>query len=105
MIEGRCVTQATGLCCKIELGDSRTESRGIDVGDAQTCSLAISHDKLENTGYHRRSLVETKMHCFKLLGQRVAARTLDRQISELKVRAVILNRFSEIGTPMTVRFA
>ena len=45
------------------------------------------------------------MHCFKLLGQRVAARTLDRQISELKVRAVILNRFSEIGTPMTVRFA
>jgi transposase len=31
------------------------------------------------SGYHRRSLVETKMHCFKLLGQRVAARTFDRQ--------------------------
>jgi len=23
------------------------------------------------TGYHRRSLVETKMRCFKLLGERV----------------------------------
>lgn len=39
------------------------------------------------SGYHRRSLVETKMHCFKLLGQRLAARTFDRQITELKVRA------------------
>jgi IS5 family transposase len=55
------------------------------------------------SGYHRRSLVETKMHCFKLLGQRVAARTFDRQITELKVRAAILNRFSQIGTPNTIR--
>jgi hypothetical protein len=45
------------------------------------------------------------MHCFKLLGQRVASRTFDRQITELKVRAAILNRFSEIGTPVTVRLA
>jgi hypothetical protein len=57
------------------------------------------------SGYHRRSLVETKMHCFKLLGQRVAARTFDRQLTEIKVRAAILNRFSEIGTPNTVRVA
>jgi len=56
-------------------------------------------------GYHKRSLVETKMHCFKLLGQRLAARTFDRQTTELKVRAVILNRFSEIGTPNTIRIA
>lgn len=55
------------------------------------------------SGYHCRSLVETKMHCFKLLGQRVMARTFDRQITELKVRAAILNRFSQIGTPNTVR--
>ena len=57
------------------------------------------------SGYHRRSLVETKMHCFKLLGQRVVARTFDRQVTELKVRAAILNRFSEIGKPVTVRLA
>jgi len=42
------------------------------------------------------------MHCFKLLSGRVAARTFDRQITELKVRAAILNRFSKIGTPNTI---
>ena len=57
------------------------------------------------SGYHRRSLVETKMHCFKLLGQRLCARTFDRQTTELKVRAAILNRFSQIGTPNTIRAA
>lgn len=57
------------------------------------------------SGYHRRSLVETRMHCFKLLRQRLAARTFDRQKTELKVRAAILNRFSQIGMPNTVRIA
>lgn len=57
------------------------------------------------SGYHRRSLIETKMHCFKLLGQRVASRTFDRQRTELKVRAAVLNRFSQIGTPNTIRVA
>jgi hypothetical protein len=38
----------------------------------------------------------------KLLGHRVASRTFDRQKTELKVRAAILNRFSQIGTPNTI---
>jgi chromosome condensin MukBEF MukE localization factor len=42
------------------------------------------------------------MHCFKLLGQRSRCPHLDRQITELKVRAAILNRFSQIGTPNTM---
>jgi hypothetical protein len=54
------------------------------------------------SGYHRRSLVETKMRCFKLLGERVMARDFDRQVAELQVRAAILNRFTRLGTPMTV---
>jgi hypothetical protein len=33
-------------------------------------------------GYHRRSCVETKMHCVKLLGQRLMARDFDRQVTE-----------------------
>ncbi len=57
------------------------------------------------SGYHRRSLIETKMHCFKRLGEHVAPRTFDRQITELKVRAAVLNRFSQLGTPNTVRVA
>lgn len=55
------------------------------------------------SGYHRRSLVETKMHCFKLLGERVRSRDFDRQVAELQIRAAILNRFTELGTPITQR--
>lgn len=55
------------------------------------------------SGYHRRSLVETKMRCFKLLGERVMARDFDSQVAELQVRAAILNRFTSLGTPTTVR--
>lgn len=57
------------------------------------------------TGYHRRSLVETKMRCFNLLGERVMARDFDRQVAELQVRASILNRFTQLGTPTTVAMA
>ena len=57
------------------------------------------------SGYHRRSLVETKMRCFKLLGERVMARDFDRQVAELQIRAALLNRFTQLGTPQTVRLA
>jgi hypothetical protein len=52
--------------------------------------------------YHQRSLVETKMRCFKLLGERIMARDFDRQVAELQVRAAALNRFTRPGTPVTV---
>ena len=57
------------------------------------------------SGYHRRSLVEAKMRCFKLLGERVMARDFDRQVAELQIRAALLNRFTQLGTPRTVRIA
>jgi hypothetical protein len=53
------------------------------------------------SGYHSRSLVETKMHCFKRLGQKVMARTFERQVVELQVRVGLLNRFSQLGRPVT----
>ena len=55
------------------------------------------------SGYHRRILVETKMRCFKLLGERVMARDFERQVAELQIRAAILNRFTALGTPQTQR--
>ena len=57
------------------------------------------------SGYHRRSLVETKMHRFKLLGERVRSRDFDRQTAELQIRAAILNSFMALGTPITQRVA
>ena len=57
------------------------------------------------SGYHRRSLVETKMNCIKRLGERVMSRTFERQVNELHIRAAILNRFTELGCPQTVAVA
>lgn len=47
-------------------------------------------------GYHRRSLIETTMGCFKRLGEKVSARTFDRKVEELNIRAAILNQFTEL---------
>ena len=57
------------------------------------------------SGYHRRSLVETKMNCIKRLGERVMSRTFERQVNELHIRAAILNRFTELGRPQTAAVA
>ena len=53
------------------------------------------------SGYHRRSRAETKMHCVKLLGQRLSARDFDRQVAEVQVRVAVLNGFTALGTPIT----
>lgn len=37
-----------------------------------------------------------------LLGECVMARDFDRQVAELQIRAAILNRFTQLGTPVTV---
>jgi len=57
------------------------------------------------SGYHRRSLVETKMNCIKRQGERVMSRTFERQVNELHIRVAILNRFTELGCPQTVAVA
>jgi Transposase DDE domain len=54
------------------------------------------------SGYHRRSRAETKMHCVKLLGQRLMARDFDRQVAEFQVRVAVLNSYTALGTPVTI---
>ena len=53
------------------------------------------------SGYHRRSRVETKMHCVKLLGQRLMTRDFDRQVAEFEVLVAFLNGFTALGIPVT----
>ncbi|WP_419820368.1 IS5 family transposase [Acinetobacter sp.] len=53
------------------------------------------------SGYHRRSLVETKMHCIKLLGDKLSARNFDSQVNEIHARIAVLNKFTELGRPHT----
>jgi hypothetical protein len=57
------------------------------------------------SGYHRRSLVETSMHRYKLLGERLSARKPERQVAEVHVRCTILNTFCWLGMPETVALA
>ena len=53
------------------------------------------------SGYHRRSRADTKMHCVKLLGQRLMVRDFDRQVAEFQVRVAVLNGFTALGIPVT----
>jgi len=52
-------------------------------------------------GYHRRSRVETKMHCVKPMGQSLMARDLERQVAVVRIRIAILNSYTAIGIPIT----
>ncbi len=54
------------------------------------------------SGYHRRSRAETKMHCVKLLGQRLMARDFDRQVAEFQIRVTVLNGYTALGIPVTM---
>ncbi|AUH33079.1 hypothetical protein CUV01_06460 [Paracoccus tegillarcae] len=54
------------------------------------------------SGYHRRSRVETKMHCVKLLDQNLMARDFDRQGAELQARTAVLNGYTPRGIRVTV---
>ncbi|MEP2091695.1 transposase, partial [Roseibium sp.] len=53
------------------------------------------------SGYRRRSRVETKMHCLKLMGQSLMARDFDRQVAEIQIRIAVLNRYTALGIPIT----
>jgi hypothetical protein len=53
------------------------------------------------SGNHRRSRVETKMHCLKLLGQRLMARDFERQVAEVKIRIAVMIGYTALGIPVT----
>ena len=53
------------------------------------------------SGYHRRSLIETKMHCIKLLGDKLRARNFQSQVNEIHARVAVLNKLTDLGRPHT----
>ena len=54
------------------------------------------------SGYHQRNLIETAMHRFKPLGERLHARKLAQQAAEVHVGCAIINRWTHLGMPVTV---
>ena len=60
----------------------------------------------QEVGYHRRSLAETAVFRFKIIfGNTLSTRTLPRQITEARVKAVALNRMTQLGMPDSYRVA
>ncbi len=45
--------------------------------------------------------LKTQMHCIKLLGDKLSARSFDSQVNEIHARVAVLNRFTELGRPLT----
>jgi transposase len=57
-----------------------------------------------NSGYNRRSLVETAMFRYKtVIGRRLHARTLPNQVTEARVGCNVLNRMTGLGMPVSDR--
>jgi IS5 family transposase len=57
-------------------------------------------------GYHRRSLAETAVFRFKIIfGHTLTTRTLPRQITEARIKALALNRMTRLGMPDSYRMA
>lgn len=60
----------------------------------------------QQSGYHRRSLVENAMYRLKTLtGPCLWARRTDTQATEVAVRVGVLNRMAELARPQSVRIA
>ena len=53
------------------------------------------------SGYHSRSLVETKLHCIKLLCDKLSLINFDSQVIEIHARIAVLNKFTELGQAHT----
>ena len=56
-----------------------------------------------DSGYHRRSIAENMMYRLKQLGDSLYSRTFERQVNEAHVRAAIINTFTYLGMPQSVR--
>jgi len=90
------------LLSQIPQGEPIASVSGDGAYDTKACHRLGRGIWKKWSGYHRRSLVETKMHCFKRLGERVMARTFELQMVELHVRVALLNRFTQLARPTTV---
>ncbi|MGB2903391.1 MAG: IS5 family transposase, partial [Candidatus Dechloromonas phosphoritropha] len=57
----------------------------------------------EDSAYHRRSIAGNMMYRLKQLGDHLFSREFDRQVAESHVRVAIINRFTCLGMPKSVR--
>ncbi|HMX23207.1 MAG TPA: hypothetical protein PKN13_14380, partial [Accumulibacter sp.] len=56
-----------------------------------------------DSGYHRRRIAENMRFRLKQRGHRLYSRTFERQVTEVHVRAAILNTVTYLGMPRSDR--
>jgi hypothetical protein len=75
----------------------------------ETIAFIKEHDLSawkEAVGYHKRSLNEVVMYRYKTIcGDRLSARVIENQITEVKVNCTLLNRFCDLGMPDSYKVA
>src|SRR5215217_6941401 len=75
----------------------------------QHLQLIAEHGRMgwqKASGYNRRALAEATISRFKrVIGDRLHARTDQRQATEMNVGVAVLNRMQELGRPTSVRIA
>jgi hypothetical protein len=63
-----------------------------------------SKELKKEIGYHRRSLAETAMFRYKIIfGDKASSRTEETQRTEVNIKCKILNKFTSIGMPKSVK--
>lgn len=60
----------------------------------------------EHSGYHKRSLNEVAIYRYKtIFGGSLSARKTDNEETEVKLKCVLLNRYRELGMPISYKVA
>ena len=73
---------------------------GADKEDNKRCEEVGRSQWKEEVGYHKRSLAETNMFRLKSpFGDRLKSRTIKNQVVEIKVRAMVLNMWTNAWMP------
>ena len=88
-----------------------TDGDGNDLDHPRNRALAIIDDVgrpewKRRSGYHRRSRAEVAMFRYKtIFGPKMYARRFGNQKTEVRIKCAIINKFNQIGMPVSVKAA
>lgn len=88
-----------------------TDEEGNDLEHPRNKALAIIDDVggpewKKQSGYHRRSKAEVAMYRYKtIFGPKMYARRFENQKTEVRIKCAIINKFNQLGMPVSVKVA
>lgn len=88
-----------------------TDEEGNDLEHPRNKALEIIDDLgrpewKRQSGYHRRSKAEVAMYRYKtIFGPKMYARRFENQKTEVRIKCAIINKFNQLGMPVSVKAA